>query len=54
MHCMPRHTPKIGVSVVRLVKMSMLTPESSGLPGPGEMSMPSGSSARMPSRSISS
>ena len=46
MHCIPRHTPKMGTSPLSVASRSLLTPASSGVPGPGLISIPSGCSVR--------
>ena len=50
----PRHTPKIGISPASSRSTSSDTPASSGVPGPGEIMMCDGFSARMPATSSAS
>ena len=49
MHCRPRQTPKIGIFPASSRITSSEIPAWSGSPGPGEMMIASGLSARMAS-----
>jgi hypothetical protein len=54
MHCMAQTDPEDRDLAGQLVTTARLTPLFSGRPGPGEMMMPSGASARMPAMSMAS